>query len=73
MERPVTWQNAFRDLESELCDARNMARITAYYIADDCSDPELLAFAIRHTASLAENLHEKWNTLFDQLSALKAA
>jgi hypothetical protein len=40
MERPVTWKNAFRDLETELCDARNMARITAFYIADDCTDPE---------------------------------
>jgi hypothetical protein len=73
MERPVTtWQDAFFDLESELCDARNMARLTAF-IVEDCSDRELLAFATCHTASLAEDLHKKWSTFFDQLSALKAA
>lgn len=66
-ERPVSWQNAFSDLESELCDARNMARLTAF-IVEDCSDRELLAFATCHTANLAENLHEKWSKLFDQLS-----
>jgi hypothetical protein len=47
-EEPVTWQNAFRDLESEL-------------------------WTRRHTESLVENLHKKWSTLFEQVSALKAA
>jgi hypothetical protein len=33
----------------------------------------VLGAAACHTASLAEDLHKKWSTLFDQLSALKAA
>ncbi len=72
MERPVSWHDAFVDLESELCDARNMARLTAY-IVEDCSDREFLAFAACHTATLAENLHKKWSALHAQLFALKAA
>jgi hypothetical protein len=63
----AVWKNAFMDLESELCDARNMERLTAFII-DDCSDPDLLAFAVCHTAHLADDLHKKWDALSDQLS-----
>jgi hypothetical protein len=72
MEMPVAWQDAFFDLESELCDARNMATLMAYII-EDCSDRELLAFMACHTANLADDLHKKWSTLIDQLSAQQAA
>jgi hypothetical protein len=72
MERPITtWRDAFSDLESELCDARNMARLMAYAI-EGCTDRELIGFMACHTANLAEDLHKKWSKLHDSLVALKA-
>jgi hypothetical protein len=72
MEKPDTWYSAFRALEGELYDARNMAEISAFII-DSGPDPKLLAFAVNHTATLTNDLLKKWNKIHDEMRALKTS
>ena len=69
--RPRTWQDAFRDLESALHDAHNMATLAASIV--EGADRPLLAFAVNHAANLADDLYEKWNKLHDEMSPPKEA
>ena len=72
MEKPMTFRTAMMGLESELNDARNMAKLAAFVIEEHHPDRDVVLFATYHTAELADKVVEKWSRLLKEASEQKA-